>query len=116
MRHRHELSDEEWVRIAPLLPPERGRRGRPSKDNRRMVNAMLWIGRTGAPWRDLPRRYGRWSSVYTRFNRWSKQGVWNRLMDELKGGADPEVNMIDSSVVRAHQHAAGGKGGPRSRL
>ena len=99
MLHRHELSDERWRRIAPLLPPERGRPGRPAKDNRCMVNAMLWILKTGAPWRDLPARYGPWQSVHTRFTRWTKQGLWPKILAALNPEPDGETY---SEIGRAH--------------
>src|SRR5579883_640673 len=109
------LREDQWQRLAPLLPPERGRKGRPSKDNRLMLQAMLWIHRTGAPWRDLPPEYGPWKSVYTRFRRWCQQGVWCRVLAHLSQDRDEESRMIDSTITRAHQHAAGGKGGRRLR-
>jgi len=104
---RHELSDEKWDRIAPLLPSERGRRGRPPKSNRKMVNAMLWVLRTGAPWRDVPPHVGPWGSVYTRFRRWQLTGVWERVFQELGKDADRESFMLDATIVRAHQDATG---------
>ena len=107
MQRRHELSDERWERIAALLPPERGAMGPPSKSNRTMVNAMLWIVHTGAPWRDLPERFGPWKSVYTRFSRWQRRGVWKHIVDELARDQDGETYMIDASIVRAHQDSAG---------
>lgn len=84
-----------------------------------MVNGMLWIARTGAPWRDLPERYGKWASVYSRFQRWRKAGVWARLLSELqkmgdqRGELNWEIHFVDGSLVRAHQHAAGAKKAPR---
>ena len=108
---RHELTNAQWVRIKPLLPAERGRHARPSKSNRRMVNAMLWILRTGSPWRDLPSAYGKWQSVYTRFSRWTKQGIWQAALDELANAYDDSALMIDATIVRAHQDASGVKGG-----
>jgi transposase len=114
---RHELTDEEWARLAPLLPPEQPKTGRANKDHRPVVNGILWRLGTGAPWRDLPERYGPWQSVYTRFRRWRLAGVWDRLFAALQrqedsaGRVDWEVQFVDGSVVRAHQHAAGAKGG-----
>ena len=111
------LTDEQWERIHPLLPPQKPTTGRPSKDHRTVVNAILWIDRTGAPWRDLPSEYGPWQSVATRFYRWVRAGVWDRVLGELQRQADAqgEVNWklhhVDGSVVRAHQHAAGAKKG-----
>jgi transposase len=113
MQRRFELTDEQWAVIAPLLPPERGRKARPARNNRRMVNALLWVLRTGAPWRDLPAHYPPWKSVHTRFSRWSKQGIWQRALAELTKNADAEGFLIDGTVVRAHQDAHGArKGGP----
>ena len=105
---RYELSDHEWERIAPLLPGKSSDCGVTAKDNRQFVNGVLWIARSGAPWRDLPERYGLWNSVYQRFNRWSKAGVWERVFTALQD-ADDEWLMLDSTTIRAHQHAAGQK-------
>ena len=107
MPRRHELSDEQWERIVGLLPPERGAMGPPSKSHRTMLNAMLWIVRTGAPWRDMPERFGPWKSVNTRFARWQRRGVWKRVLDELARDQDVETYMIDATIVRAHQDSAG---------
>ena len=99
--------------IQPLLPPQRPRTGRPALDHRLIVNAILWLTRTGAPWRDLPERYGSWKTVYSRFRRWSKQGIWDQVFNALiteahrRGDLDWELHHIDSTIVRAHQHAAG---------
>lgn len=117
--HRHELSDAEWKRIEPLLPRPHGRRS--IKGDRRFVSAVYWITRTGCPWRDLPRRYGKWKSVYNRFNNWSKRGVWERLFREVQVDPDPpvpreEASILDGSIVRAHLDAAGGKGGSNTML
>jgi transposase len=118
---RHELSDEEWARLAPLLPPEKPKTGRANKDHRLIVNGILWHLGTGAPWRDLPERYGPWQSVYTRFRRWRLAGVWDRVFAALQreedaaGRVDWSVQFVEGSVVRAHQHAAGAKGGTRRR-
>ncbi len=113
---RGELNDAEWAVLGPLLPPERTK-GRPAFDNRRVLNGIFWVIRTGAPWRDLPERYGRWHSVYTRFARWSRGGVFDRVLTRL-GHVDDKASLIqllDGTVVRAHQHAAGAKGGSRIR-
>jgi len=96
-----------WDKLAPLLPPERGKTGRPSKNHRNMIEAILWKHRTGAPWRDLPEEFGPWISVFTRFNRWSKVGLWQTILEALRDEADTEWLMIDATVIRAHQHAAG---------
>jgi transposase len=84
MQKRHELTDEQWERIKPLLPPQKPSTGRPAIDHRRIINGILWILKTGAPWRDLPERYGSWRTVYSRFYRWSKSGVWERIFSALK--------------------------------
>ncbi len=105
---RYELGDQEWERIAPLLPGKVSDCGVTAQDNRQFVNGVLWIARSGAPWRDLPERYGRWNSVYQRFNRWAKAGVWERVFTALQD-VDDEWLMLDSTVIRAHQQAAGQK-------
>ncbi len=119
MRRRHELSDAEWARLRPLLPPRRA--GKPRQDDRRIVNGILWKLATGAPWRDLPERYGPWQTVYTRFRRWTAAGVWERMVAAVQRQADAAgqldwaVHFVDGTVIRAHQHAAGAKGGTRTR-
>ena len=107
-RRRYEISDESWERIKDLLPGKHGDPGRTARDNRQFINAVLWIGRSGAAWRDLPERYGNWNTVYRRFDRWSRKGVWLAVFEALQ---DPDLEwlMIDSTTVRAHQHAAGQK-------
>lgn len=114
---RGDLTDAEWAIFGPLLPSERGRDCRPALDNRPFLNGMLWIARTGSPWRDLPPEYGKWNSVYRRFRRWSLTGVWDGLIQTLVefGFADDKHHMIDSTIVRAHQHAAGVKGGIKAK-
>ena len=113
---RHEISDEQWAKIKHLLPGKAGDPGRTAEDNRLFVNAVLWIARTGAPWRDLPERFGEWNSVFQRYNRWCKKGVFERVLQVWKD-PDLECLMLDSTIIRAHQHAAGArkKKGP-SRL
>ena len=103
---RHEIKDEDWERIKEMLPGQPGDPGVTAKDNRLFINAVLWIGKTGAPWRDLPERFGAWGSVWRRYDRWSKKGVWERI---FKAVQDPDLEwmILDSTVVRAHQHAAG---------
>jgi transposase len=115
--NRHDLTDAQWERLYPLLPPVRPRRGRPNHDHRRVVNGMLWRLATGAPWRDLPERYGPWRTVYSRFRRWQRAGVFDRLLAQLHQASDAagelgwSLHFVDGSIVRAHQHAAGAKGG-----
>lgn len=112
---RHELTDTQWERLAPLLPPQRPASGRPAKDHRTILNGILWRLRTGAPWRDLPARYGRWQTVYSRFRRWRAAGVWDRILRQLQAEAtvehklDGTLALLDGSTVRAHQHAAGAR-------
>lgn len=110
---RGDLTDEQWERLRPLLPPQTARHGRPPKDHRRIVNGVLWVLRTGAPWRDLPERYGPWQTVATRFYRWRRTGIWDRILAELKQQADAEgtldwtLHHVDGTMIRAHQRAAG---------
>ena len=104
---RYDLTDLEWSVIEPLLP--KGRRGRKPQNNRRVLNGIFWVLRAGAPWRDLPERYGPYTTAYNRFNRWRKAGIWDRLMDAVVKTHDGKVQMIDSSIVRVHQHASGVK-------
>ena len=112
--HRHELTDEQWQRIAPLLPEERGHSSRPAKlRNRVFINAILYIAKTCAPWRDLPERFGPWKTVHNKFSRWNASRVFDGVLQIFAGDADHESSIIDASYVRAHQHSAGGKGGPR---
>lgn len=112
---RRYLSDVQWLRIERLLPGKAGDPGTTADDNRLFVDAVLWIVRTGAPWRDLPSEIAKWNSVYQRFNRWSRRGVWRRLFEALADDPDFEYRIIDSTIVRAHQHAAGAKGGLKIR-
>ncbi len=112
MKKRYELSDQEWGQIAGLSPKENtGKRGRPSKDNRIMLNAMVWIVRSGAPWRDLPERYGPWETVYSRFSKWIDDGILDNIFRILSLEAELEDLSIDASIVQAHQHSAGVKKG-----
>ena len=119
MRHRGELTDQEWERLEPHLPPEQPERGRPNAEHRRSIDGILWRERTGAAWRDLPERYGPWSTVYSRFWRWREAGIWDRLFAAIQREADAAgevdwgVHFVDGTVIRAHQHAAGAKGGRR---
>ena len=106
---RTQLSDGQWHKIADLITGKPGDPGRTGDDNRRFVEASLWIVRTGAPWRDLPEAFGLWNSVYQRFRRWSKKGVWESLFKALADDPDNEYSMIDATIVRAHQHSAGAR-------
>ena len=102
---RNELSNEAWEALKDKLPRQKGNRGKPT-DDRLFLNAVLFVAKCGIPWRDLPPRFGNWNSVYVRFRRWAKAGVWQQLFDSF---TDKEVKalLIDSTTVRAHQHAAG---------
>jgi transposase len=121
MTNRGDLNNEQWARLVPLLPPQKPKVGRPAEDHRRILNGILWKVRTGAPWRDLPERYGPWPTVASRLRRWRLAGVWDRVFAAAQERADAEgrldwdVQFVDGSTIRAHQHAAGGKGGPRSK-
>lgn len=106
---RHEITDAQWEAIKDHLPGKEGDRGVTAKDNRLFINAIFWIAKTGAPWRDLPERFGNWNSVFQRFNRWGKAGVLSEIMTQLQ---DPDLGalLLDSTIIRAHQHAAGAAG------
>jgi transposase len=110
---RKELTHTQWKRLKPLLPPQQPKTGRPALNHRRIISGILWILRTGAPWRDLPKRFGCWSTVASRFYRWQKAGIWQPLFEAVQQQADAEgrlhwdVHYIDGTIVRAHQHAAG---------
>jgi transposase len=106
MRHRHAISDDDWARIKDLLPGRPGQHGKVAKDNRPFIDAVLWIARTGAPWRDLPERFGDWNSIWRRFDRWARKGVWKRVFEALQD-PDPEWLVLDSTIVRAPPCAAG---------
>ena len=121
MTNRGDLTDAQWERLAPLLPPQQPKVGRPAEDHRRILNGILWRVRTGAPWRDVPERYGPWSTLASRFRRWRRAGIWDRIFAGVQQQADAagrldwDVQFVDGSVIRAHQQAAGGKGGPTSK-
>lgn len=105
------LSDSQWERIAPLLPGKEGDPGRSGADNRLFLEAVLWVVRTGSPWRDLPPEFGTWSSVWKRFRRWALKGVFEALFEVLSGDADFEYALIDGTIVKVHRHGTGAKGG-----
>ena len=104
---RKRLRDEQWERIKDLLPGKVTDPGVTAKDNRLFLEAVLWIARTGSPWRDLPPALGNWHATFTRFSRWGKKGVWQRVIEAISDDVDLEALFVDSTVVRAHQHAAG---------
>lgn len=103
------LSNDQWERIQPLLPGKNSDPGVTARNNRLFVDAVLWVARTGAPWRDLPETYGHWHRVYVRYSRWSRKGVWVQMMEALAAEADLEYLMVDGSIVRVHQHGAAKK-------
>jgi transposase len=115
MTKRHELTDAQWVRITPLLPPQKPKTGRTNHDHRTLLNGIIWRAKTGTPWRDWRERYGKWKAVCSRRLRWRDAGVWQRVWEALQQEADHkgevawEIHFIDSTIVRAHQHAAGAK-------
>ena len=118
--NRGEITNAQWERLQPLLPSQKPKTGRPSVDHRRILNGLLWILRTGAPWRDLPERYGPWRTVASRFYRWQKAGIWNQLLAAVHAQADAhgqlnwDLHYLDGTMIRAHQHAAGAKKGTQS--
>ena len=108
---RYDLSEAEWRLVEPLLPA--AGHGPTRVDDRRVVNGIFYVLRTGSPWRDLPERYGPYTTVYNRFNRWAKKGVWLAMFETLAARSPQSLHLVDSTIVRAHQHAAGGKKGVR---
>ena len=109
------LTDVQWEKIADLLPGKPGDPGRSGADNRLFVEAVLWIARTGAPWRDLPAMFGNWNSVFQRFRRWARKGVFERMFQALRGEPDFEYVIADGTISRVHQKASGAKGGRKTR-
>lgn len=115
MNRRYALTDKQWAQIQDLLPGRVGHVGAPARNNRLFVDAVLYRYRAGIAWRDLPERFGDFRVVHLRHMRWSRRGVWQRLFEALAQNADNEYAMIDATIVRAHQHSAGGKGGPQRK-
>ena len=109
---RYGIRDDQWERIRGLLPGQEGHVGATAADNRLFVEAVLYRYRTGMPWRVLPERFGNWKNVHQRFGRWAKSGVWEKVFRHLAVDADNEYAMIDSTIVRAHQHSAGAQKKP----
>ena len=105
------LSDEQWKRIAPLLPGKEGDPGRSGRDNRHFLEAVLWLVRAGAPWRDLPPHFGKWGSVWKRFRRWAEKGIFERIFNELSADPDFEYGLVDGTIVKVHRHGTGARGG-----
>ena len=106
------LTDAQWAKMCLGKKTDRGRSG---KDNRLFIEAVLWIARTGSPWRDLPIYFGHWNSVYSRYSDWTKAGVFQKIFEAVSDDADMEYAMIDGTVVRVHRHGQGAKGGPEAR-
>jgi transposase len=115
MLKRYELKEAQWQQIKDLLPGKAGDRGRTAADNQALVNGCLWVLRSGAYWCHLPERYGNWKSTHKRFTRWAKAGVWEEIFEVLASDPRNEYLMIDTTIVRAHQQAATGKGGAKTR-
>jgi transposase len=113
MHHRHSLTDEQWKRLQKVLPATR--RG-PKSSDRLFIDAVLYRAKTGMAWRDLPERFGPWKSVYNRFGNWARRGLWSQIFKALQLEIDDVGSIVDASVVRAHQDAAGGKGGSDAML
>lgn len=112
------ITDEEWALFAPFLLESGAQGGRPPADHRRVLDGILWVTRTGSPWRDLPDELGKWNSVHRQYRRWTAAGVWDVMLSALAQSevSDNTMQMIDSTIVRAHQHAAGGRGGFRETV
>ncbi len=110
------LREDQWEKIEPLLPGKASDCGVTAQNNRLFLEGVLWINRTGSPWRDLPKTFGNWHRVYVRYNRWSKKGVWKRLLTALSEDQDLESLMVDGSIVRVHQHGAPKKQSKIKRL
>ena len=117
MKRRHELNEKQWQKLKEYLPAQKPETGRTAEDHRKIINGILWKVRTGAPWRDIPERYGSWSTIYSRFRRWRDAGIWDRILSELQAESDSEghvdwtIHFVDTTIVRAHQNAAGAKKG-----
>ena len=108
-------NDQQWAKIEPLLPGKASDCGVTAKDNRRFLEAVLWVNRTGSPWRDLPEYFGHWHRVYVRYNRWAHKGVWQRVFEALAAVADVEFVPIDATIIRVHQHGAAQKTDDRNK-
>jgi transposase len=112
------MSDQEWSCLEPFVMGSVASGGRRPKNHRLVLDGVFWIARTGVPWRDLPDHFGKWSSVYRQFRRWTVSGLWELILDAFNdsGGGNPSLQMIDSTIIRAHHCAAGAKGGLRDRI
>jgi transposase len=115
---RNLMSNAEWAFFEPFVSSKGPKSGRPAADHRRVLDGIFWIARTGAPWRDLPEYFGKWGSVYRQFRRWSVSGLWDVMLEEMNSNGQNQnsVQMIDSTIIRAHQHAAGAKGGLKAKI
>jgi transposase len=111
--HRHALTDEQWSRLQKILPR---RRTGPTSDDRQFIDAVLYRAKTGVAWRDLPERFGPWKSVYNRFSNWARRGLWAEIFKAVRIEVDDVASILDGTSVRAHQDAAGGKGGSNETL
>ena len=109
--NRDVLNERQWERIAPLLPGKHGDPGRSGEDNRLFLEAVLWIVRAGAPWRDLPPRFGKWGTTWKRFRRWAEKDTFERIFQALSEDPDFEYALIDGTIVKVHRHGTGAKGG-----
>lgn len=112
---RRVLSDVQWERVAPLLPGKPGDPGRSGADNRRFLEAVLWVARTGSPWRDIHPEFGFWNSIFRRFRRWASKGVFEKIFASLSGDPDFEYAIIDGTILRVHQQGTGARGGLKIR-
>ena len=109
------LSDAQWAKIESLCLGKPSDPGRSGGDNRLFLEGVLWIARTGSPWRDLPTHFGKWNTVFKRFSDWSKAGVFKRIFEAVSDDPDMEYAMVDATIVKVHRHGQGAKGGPRAR-
>lgn len=116
MHRRYELTAAQWNKIEDLLLGKEGDRGRTARDNWTFVNGVLWVLRSGAYWCHMPERYGNWKTSHKHFTRWARAGVWEEIFEILTNDSDNEYLMIDTTIVRAHQQVASGKGGAKTRL
>jgi len=116
MTGKYELTAAQWRKIEMILPGKKGDRGRTASDNRRFVNGVLWVLRSGAHWKHMPAEYGNWKSAHKRFTRWAKAGIWGKIFAVAAADPGNHYLMIDSTIVRVHQQAAAGKGGTKTRL
>ena len=115
MEYQYDLRDEQWDRIKDELPGKLSDKGRTAKDNRRFIAAIRYKAKTGCDWRSLPKEYGKWNSIARRFSRWAKKGVWQKIFNTIAVSPDTEWLMLDSTIVRVHQHASGAKGSKKNK-